>query len=68
MESNNGSKCPVTRANGFAGSGTRNSDWWPNQLKLGVLRQHDDLSNPMGKDFNYAEEFKSLDYQAIKRT
>ena len=66
MESNNGSKCPVTRANGFAGSGTKNSEWWPNQLKLGVLRQHDDLSNPMGKDFNYAEEFKSLDYKAIK--
>jgi len=66
MDSNNGSKCPVTRANGFAGSGTKNSEWWPNQLKLGVLRQHDDLSNPMGKDFNYAEEFKSLDYKAIK--
>jgi catalase-peroxidase len=46
--------------------GTKNRDWWPNQLKLNVLRQHPDLSNPMGKDFNYAEEFKSLDYKALK--
>ncbi len=50
-----------------AGGGTRNRDWWPNQLKLNILRQHSDLSNPMGKSFNYAEAFKSLDYQAVKQ-
>ena len=47
-------------------SGTKNIDWWPNQLKLNVLRQHSSLSNPMGTDFNYAEEFKSLDLKALK--
>ena len=47
-------------------SGTKNRDWWPNQLRLNILRQHSDLSNPMGKDFNYAEEFKSLDLEALK--
>ncbi|NOS86311.1 MAG: catalase/peroxidase HPI [Ignavibacteria bacterium] len=66
MENNNNGKCPVTRANGFAGAGTSNRDWWPNQLRLNVLRQHSELSDPMGKDFNYPEAFKSLDYQAIK--
>ena len=66
MENNNSGKCPVTRANGFAGAGTNNRDWWPNQLRLNVLRQHSELSDPMGKDFNYPEAFKSLDYQAIK--
>jgi catalase-peroxidase len=50
-----------------AGSGTRNRDWWPNQLKLNILRQHSTLSNPMDKDFNYAEEFKSLDLNAVKQ-
>lgn len=50
-----------------AGSGTRNRDWWPNQLKLNILRQHSALSNPMGDAFNYAEEFKSLDLQAVKK-
>ena len=49
-----------------AGGGTRNRDWWPNQLKLEILRQHSPLSNPMGKSFNYAEEFKTLDYKALK--
>ncbi|NMC38247.1 MAG: catalase/peroxidase HPI [Bacteroidales bacterium] len=63
------SKCPVTGAvskhiSGMAG--TKNRDWWPNQLKLNVLRQHSSKSNPMGDDFNYAEEFKSLDLKAIK--
>jgi len=47
-------------------SGTKNIDWWPNQLKLNVLRQHSSKSNPMGSDFNYAEEFKSLDLKALK--
>ncbi|MFX8903180.1 catalase-peroxidase, partial [Acinetobacter baumannii] len=48
------------------GGGTRNSDWWPNQLKLNILRQHSSLSNPMGKDFNYAAAFKQLDLDAVK--
>ncbi len=63
------SKCPVTGATGkhnVGASGTKNRDWWPNQLKLNVLRQHSCKSNPMGKDFNYAEEFKKLDLKAIK--
>ena len=50
-----------------AGTGTRNRDWWPNQLKLNILRQHSTLSNPMGESFNYAEEFKSLDLAAVKQ-
>jgi catalase-peroxidase len=50
-----------------AGSGTWNRDWWPNQLKLNILRQYSSLSDPMGKDFNYAEEFKSLDLDALKK-
>src|SRR5712672_1368567 len=50
-----------------AGGGTRNRDWWPNQLKLNILRQHSSLSNPMDKAFNYAKEFKSLDLNAVKK-
>lgn len=50
-----------------AGGGTRNRDWWPNQLKLNILRQQSSLSNPMGEDFNYAAEFKSLDLKAVKK-
>ncbi|MGB3466704.1 MAG: catalase/peroxidase HPI [Cyclobacteriaceae bacterium] len=63
------SKCPVmhgTTKKG-AGGGTTNRDWWPNQLKLHILRQHSNLSDPMGENFNYAEEFKSLDYNALKK-
>ena len=44
-----------------------NRDWWPNQLDLQVLHQHSPLSNPMGQDFNYAEEFKTLDLDALKQ-
>src|SRR5438094_491259 len=44
-----------------------NKDWWPNQLDLSVLHQHSPLSNPMGEDFSYAEEFKTLDLHALKR-
>ncbi len=66
---NGESKCPF--AGGAlkqgAGGGTRNRDWWPNQLKLNILRQHSNLSNPMGEQFNYAEAFKSLDYDAVKK-
>ena len=49
------------------GRGTSNRDWWPNQLRLGILHQHSSMSNPMGEDFNYAEEFKSLDLAAVKK-
>jgi len=66
--SNAESKCPFHGGalNQSAGGGTRNRDWWPNQLKLNVLRQHSTLSNPMGEEFNYAAEFKSLDLKALK--
>ncbi|HTV04534.1 MAG TPA: catalase/peroxidase HPI [Acidobacteriaceae bacterium] len=60
----NGAKCPFHQT---AGGGTSNQDWWPNQLKLNLLRQHSSLSDPMDKDFNYAEVFKSLDYAALKK-
>ncbi|MBW8319679.1 MAG: catalase/peroxidase HPI [Rhizobium sp.] len=63
------SKCPVTGATGkhhVGAGGTKNRDWWPNQLKLNVLRQHSSKSDPMGGSFNYAEEFNSLDLKAIK--
>ncbi len=62
-------KCPVM--NGVqkhaAGGGTSNRDWWPNQLNLRVLHQNSGLSDPMGKDFNYAEAFKALDLDAVKK-
>jgi catalase-peroxidase len=63
---NEGSKCPVTGgANKQAtGRGTSNRDWWPKQLNLKILHQHSPKSNPMGEDFNYAEEFKKLDLMA----
>jgi len=63
------SKCPVTgrTSNPTAGRGTSNRDWWPNQLNLKILHQHSTKSNPMGKEFNYAEEFKKLDLQALKK-
>jgi catalase-peroxidase len=63
------SKCPFhngSMKHNVAGGGTRNGDWWPNQLKLNILRQHATLSNPMDKEFNYAEAFKSLDLAALK--
>lgn len=62
-------KCPFTGGalKQSAGGGTRNRDWWPNQLKLNILRQHSALSNPMDESFNYAEEFKSLDLGALKK-
>lgn len=50
-----------------AGGGTTNRDWWPNRLKLEILHQHSSKSNPMGEDFNYAKEFKSLDLAAVKK-
>jgi catalase-peroxidase len=56
-------KCPV---NHTAGGGTSNRDWWPNQLRLDLLHQHSSKSNPMGEDFDYREEFKRLDFAAVK--
>lgn len=50
-----------------AGGGTRNTDWWPNQLRLNILRQHSAKSNPMDKSFNYAAEFKKLDLASVKK-
>ena len=62
-------KCPFTSGalNKSAGGGTRNRDWWPSQLKLNILRQHSSLSDPMDENFNYAEEFKSLDLATVKQ-
>jgi len=68
--SNDVSKCPFFNGNkklSVAGDGTSNHDWWPNQLKVSLLRQHSSLSDPMDKDFNYAEEFKTLDLEAVKK-
>lgn len=65
------SKCPfhngTMKKQGVAGGGTQNQDWWPNQLRVDILRQHSSLSDPMDKDFNYAEAFKSLDLEAVKK-
>ncbi|MGA7105835.1 MAG: catalase/peroxidase HPI [Candidatus Deferrimicrobiaceae bacterium] len=68
-EMNEDGKCPVTgrTSKQVAGRGTSNRDWWPNQLNLTILHQHSPKSNPMGEDFNYAEEFKSLDLAAVKK-
>ncbi len=62
-------KCPVIRGatrHPVAGRGTGNRDWWPQQLNLGILHQHQPVSNPMDPDFNYVAAFKKLDYQALK--
>ncbi len=66
---NEDSKCPVTGGakKPTAGGGTSIRDWWPNQLNLNILHQHSSKSNPMGEEFNYAEEFKSLDLEALKK-
>ncbi|RKT01232.1 catalase/peroxidase HPI [Chryseobacterium defluvii] len=65
------SKCPfhngTMKKQSVAGGGTQNQDWWPNQLRVDILRQHSSLSNPMDQDFNYAEAFKSLDLEAVKK-
>ncbi|MEO6638953.1 MAG: peroxidase family protein, partial [Ginsengibacter sp.] len=62
-------KCPFSSGprHKSAGNGTTNFDWWPNQLKLNILRQQSSLSDPMDDDFNYAEEFKKLDFAALKQ-
>lgn len=68
-QANGESKCPfhAGTTKKAAGGGTGNRDWWPNQLKLNILRQHSSLSDPMDKNFNYAEAFKSLDLAAVKK-
>lgn len=71
MENNpkNVSKCPVTGATGkhsIGVGGTQNRDWWPNKLNVNILRQHSELTDPMGKEFDYAAEFKKLDFKALK--
>ena len=71
MQQNNdpiSGKCPFNHEaiKQTSGGGTTNRDWWPNQLKVNILRQHSDLTNPMDKSFNYADEFKSLDLKAVK--
>ena len=69
MDGNNVGKCPVMHGAVTRNltSGTSNREWWPNQLNIGILHQHDQKSNPMDKDFNYREAFKSLDYKALKQ-
>ncbi len=66
---NEDSKCPVTGKTSIPaiGRGTSNRDWWPKQLNLKILHQHSNKSNPLGKAFNYAEEFKKLDLAAVKK-
>lgn len=66
---NGEAKCPFNHGavKQSAGGGTRNHNWWPNQLNLSILRQHSSVSNPMDSDFNYAKEFKSLDLAALKQ-
>ena len=69
MDGNNGGKCPVMHGavTRNSTSGTSNREWWPNQLNIGILHQHDQKSNPMDAGFNYREEFTKLDYQALKK-
>ena len=69
MDGNNVGKCPVMHGavTSNSASGTSNREWWPNQLNIGILHQHDQKSNPMGANFNYREEFKSIDYKALKK-
>ncbi|RYP21628.1 hypothetical protein DL765_002089 [Monosporascus sp. GIB2] len=59
-------ECPL-RFKNVAGGGTKNRDWWPNQLRLNILRQHNATSNPLGADFDYAKAFSSLDYYGLKK-
>ena len=59
-------ECPIKKVN-VGGGGTRNRDWWPNELKLNILRQQTPVTNPLGDEFDYAAAFKSLDYNALKK-
>ena len=62
-------KCPFSTNHGARStvSMQSNKDWWPNQLNLSILHQHSSKSNPLGEHFNYAKEFKKLDYTALRR-
>jgi catalase-peroxidase len=62
-----GGKCPFNHGEMKTMTGTTNTDWWPNQLKLNSLRQHTNKSNPYGSNFSYKEAFLSLDLQAVKK-
>ncbi|RUO81430.1 catalase/peroxidase HPI [Idiomarina tyrosinivorans] len=64
--SHSGGKCPIMHGS-MTSTGKTNTQWWPNSLKLEILRQHDTKANPMGADFDYAEEFKKLDLEAVKQ-
>ena len=68
MADNNENKCPVMHGalTSNNSGGTSNKDWWPNQLNLSILHQHDRKSDPMDEGFDYAEEFKKLDFKALK--
>ena len=61
------SKCPFSNGAATTGAGTTNEDWWPNRLKIELLSQHSEKTDPMSGDFNYAEEFKKLDYEGLKK-
>jgi len=65
MNNNSSGKCPVMHGS-VTKSGESNTDWWPNALNLDILHQHDTKTNPLGEEFNYAEEFKKLDLEAVK--
>ncbi|MBI5661756.1 MAG: catalase/peroxidase HPI [Ignavibacterium album] len=65
--SNNGSKCPFPHQTGVSAFGTSINDWWPNRLKLNILRQNSEKSNPIDRNFSYKEAFNSLDYDALKK-
>ena len=69
MTDNKDNKCPVMHGalTSNSGGGTSNKDWWPNQLNLSILHQHDRKSDPMDEGFDYGEEFKKLDYKALKK-
>ena len=66
---NGESRCPVAHGSSeqHTNSARSNRDWWPEQINLSILHQHDTKSDPMGEDFDYSEEFKKLDYAALKQ-
>ena len=69
MNGNGAEKCPFLSGSikSSAGSAPSNREWWPNQLNLSILRQHSSLSDPTDESFDYVEEFKSIDYAALKQ-
>ncbi|MED5436991.1 MAG: catalase/peroxidase HPI [Pseudomonadota bacterium] len=67
MSKDNESKCPVMAESNHTLGSTSNKQWWPNQLNINILHQHDKKSNPLGEDFNYTEEFNKIDYKALKK-